>query len=143
MSKTFDVAVIGAGAVGSSVAYFKTKAGADVVLIDAGDIAEGTSSKRDGNVLVCDKMPGFDALFAKASQDMFDELSKELDYEIEWRQKGSLYLLETEEEIEIAKGFCEDMKKCGIQMRILDKKEVHEDEPLLAEDVPAGLETIR
>lgn len=142
MSKTFDVAVIGAGAVGSSVAYFNTKAGADVVLIDAGDIAEGTSSKSDGNVLVCDKMPGFDALFAKASQDMFEGLSKELDYEIEWRQKGSLYLLETEEEIEIAKGFCEDMKKCGIQMRILDKKEVHEDEPLLAEDVPAGLETI-
>ena len=73
---------------------------------------------------------------------MFPALSEELDYEIEWRQKGSLYLLETEEEIEIAKGFCEDMKKCGIEMRILNKQEVHEDEPLLAEDIPAGLETI-
>lgn len=142
MSKIYDVAVIGAGAVGSSVTYYNTKRGADVVLIDKGDIAEGTSSKSDGNILVCDKMPGFDAQFAKASQDMFPGLSEELDYEIEWRQKGSLYLLETEEEIEIAKGFCEDMKQCGIEMRILDKKEVHEDEPLLAEDIPAGLETI-
>lgn len=142
MSKIYDVAVIGAGAVGSSVTYYNTKRGADVILIDKGDIAEGTSSKSDGNILVCDKMPGFDAQFAKASQDMFPGLSEELDYEIEWRQKGSLYLLETEEEIEIAKGFCEDMKQCGIEMRILNKKEVHEDEPLLAEDIPAGLETI-
>lgn len=68
MSKTFDVAVIGAGAVGSSVAYFNTKAGADVVLIDAGDIAEGTSSKSDGNVLVCDKMPGFDACLPRPAR---------------------------------------------------------------------------
>lgn len=142
MSKIYDVAVIGAGAVGSSVTYYNTLRGADVILIDKGDIAEGTSSKSDGNILVCDKMPGFDAKFAKASQDMFPGLSEELDYEIEWRQKGSLYLLETEEEIEIAKGFCEDMKKCGIEMRILNKQEVHEDEPLLAEDIPAGLETI-
>ena len=142
MSKVFDVAVIGAGAVGSAVTYYNTKAGADVVLIDKGDIAEGTSSKSDGNILVCDKMPGFDAKFAKASQDLFEGLSKELDYEIEWTQKGSLYLLETEEEIKIAEGFVNDMKQCGIEMRILDKKEVHEDEPFLAEDIPAGLETI-
>lgn len=54
MSKAFDVAVIGAGAIGSSVAYYNAKKGASVVLIDAGDIAESTSSRSDGNVLVCD-----------------------------------------------------------------------------------------
>lgn len=67
MRKAADVAVIGAGIIGASAAYFNAKAGADVVLIDRGDIAEGTSSRSDGNILVCDKMPGFDALFAKAS----------------------------------------------------------------------------
>ena len=79
MGKAYDVAVIGAGAIGSSVAYFNAKKGASVVLIDAGDIAQSTSSRSDGNVLVCDKQPGFDALFAKASQDMFEGLSKELE----------------------------------------------------------------
>ena len=87
MGKAYDVAVIGAGAIGSSVAYFNAKKGASVVLIDAGDIAQSTSSRSDGNVLVCDKQPGFDALFAKASQDMFEGLSKELDYDFEWRQR--------------------------------------------------------
>ena len=95
MSKAFDVAVIGAGSIGTSVAYFNAKKGASVVLIDAGDIAESTSSRRDGNILVCDKQPGFDAIFAKASQDMFEGLSKELDYDFEWRQRGSLFLTET------------------------------------------------
>ena len=56
MGKAYDVAVIGAGAIGSSVAYFNAKKGASVVLIDAGgDIAQSTSSRSDGNVLVCDK----------------------------------------------------------------------------------------
>ena len=35
MGKAYDVAVIGAGAIGSSVAYFNAKKGASVVLIDA------------------------------------------------------------------------------------------------------------
>ena len=116
MGKAYDVAVIGAGAIGTSVAYFNAKKGASVVLIDAGDLAESTSSRSDGNVLVCDKQPGFDALFAKASQDMFEGLSKELDYDFEWRQRGSLFLTETEEEFQMASEFCESMKKCGIQM---------------------------
>ena len=142
MGKAYDVAVIGAGAIGSSVAYFNAKKGASVVLIDAGDIAQSTSSRSDGNVLVCDKQPGFDALFAKASQDMFEGLSKELDYDFEWRQRGSLFLTETEEEFQMASEFCESMKKCGIPMRMMDRQEVQDDEPYLAKDVYGGLETM-
>lgn len=142
MSHIYDVAVIGAGAIGTSCAYYNTRKGADVILIDAGDIAQSTSSRSDGNILVCDKQPGFDALFAKASQDMFPGLEDELDYKIDWTQKGSLYLTETPEEFEIASGFCRDMNKCGIKMHMLDHKEVLEDEPYLAKDIYGGLETI-
>lgn len=142
MSQIFDVAVIGAGSIGTSCAYYNAKKGARVVLIDAGDIADSTSSRSDGNILICDKQPGFDALFAKASQDMFPKLENELEYKIEWTQKGSLYLTETEEEFEIASKFCSDMKECGIQMRMMDHQEVLDDEPYLAKDVYGGLETI-
>lgn len=141
MNKSFDVAVIGAGAIGSSIAYYNALKGASVVLIDAGDIAESTSSRSDGNVLVCDKQAGFDCLFAKASQDMFEGLSHELDFPIEWHQRGSLFLTETEEEFEIASKFCEEMKACGIPMRMMDQKEIQDDEPYLAKDIFGGLET--
>lgn len=142
MGRVFDVAVIGAGVIGTATAYYNAKNGADVVLVDSGDIAQSTSSKSDGNILVCDKQPGFDAIYAKKSQEMFAGLEDELEYEFDWTQKGSLFLTETEEEHEIASKFCDDMKECGIQMRMLDRKETLDDEPYLAKDVYGGLETI-
>jgi sarcosine oxidase subunit beta len=141
MNNIFDVAVIGAGSIGSSMAYYNAKNGASVALIDSGDIAAGTSSRCDGNILVSDKMPGFDAQFTKMSQDMFDGLAKELDYPIEWTRKGSLILIESEAEMEAAKKFCAEMVESGMPMRILNQKEVHEDEPLLADDIIGGIET--
>ncbi len=141
MNNVFDVAVIGAGVTGSAMAYYNAKNGAKVALIDAGDIANGTSARSDGNILVSDKMPGFDAQFTKLSQDQFKSLSEELDYPIEWTQKGSLIIMESEAEMEAARKFCNDMVASGMPMRILDQKEVHEDEPLLAEDIIGGLET--
>ena len=141
MIKSADVVVIGSGVVGASVAYFNAKAGAKVVLIDKGDMAEGTSSKSDGNILICDKMPGFDVQLAKASQDMFPQLSKELDFDIQWHQRGSLYIVEDEEQYEIAAKFCKDMVALGMPMRMMDKYEIHQDEPYLAEDLYGGLET--
>ncbi len=141
MTKNVDIAVIGAGVIGCAVAYYSAKTGAKVLLLDKGDIAEGTSSRCDGNILVCDKAPGFDALFARESQNMFPKLSQVLDYPIEWKQKGSLYLAETEQELEIAADYCRKMVELGFPMRMLDKKEVQEDEPFLAKDIPGGLET--
>ena len=141
MIKSADIAVIGSGVVGASVAYFNARAGAKVILIDKGDLAEGTSSKSDGNILICDKMPGFDVQLAKASQDMFPQLSRELDFDIQWHQRGSLYLVEDEEQYEIASKFCADMAALGMPMRMMDKYEIHQDEPYLAEDLCGGLET--
>ena len=141
MSRVYDTAVIGAGVIGAAVSYYTALDGADVIVIDKGDIAEGTSSKSDGNVLVCDKMPGFDSMLAKMSQDMYPQLEKELDYPIEWRRKGSLYLCETQEELEIARDYCSRMAAQGIPMRMMDQKDIQADEPYLAKDLPGGIET--
>jgi Glycine/D-amino acid oxidases (deaminating) len=139
MENKFDIAVIGAGAEGSATAYFAAKSGAKVILIDAGDLAEGTSSRCDGDILVSDKMPGFDCEFALASQALFPQLAKELDFDFEWRKEGTMYLMETEEETEVAEQYCRNMVACGVPMKMLTAKEVHEDEPNVADDVVSGL----
>lgn len=141
MSKNTEITVIGGGAIGCAVAYYLSKEGAKVTLIEAGDIAEGTSSKCDGNILVSDKTPGFDCILAKKSVDLFPKLIEELDYPIEWTQRGSLILLENEKEMEVGKKFCEDMRACDISMRVLDREQLYRDEPLLARDLAGGLET--
>jgi sarcosine oxidase subunit beta len=140
MRKNADVVVIGGGAIGTAVTYALAKTGAKVILVESGDIAEGTSSKCDGNVLISDKMPGYDARLAKRSQDMFPALSDEIGYDIEWTQKGSLNLIENETEMVQAMEYCDGLKACGIPARMLSQQEVRADEPLVSPHVIGGLE---
>ena len=53
----YDVMVIGAGAIGSSVAYHLAKKGYKTALVEKGDLASGTSSHCDAVALICDKDP--------------------------------------------------------------------------------------
>ena len=140
MGKTADAVIIGAGVIGAAAAYALSGRGAKVILVEAGDIAQGTSSKSDGNILVSDKMPGYDAKLAKLSQDMFPALSRKLDYDIEWTQKGSLQLVENETEKKKAEEYCQALIDSGIPARMLNEKQVREDEPLVSPKVIGGLE---
>ncbi len=136
-----DIVVIGGGAIGCAVTYELAKTGAKVVMVEAGDIAEGTSSKCDGNILVSDKLPGYDAVLARRSQDMFPQLAQELDYDIEWTRRGSLLLMENEVEMEQARKYCQGLADSGMPVKMMDEKEVHFDEPFVSPKVIGGLET--
>ncbi|MGD8880934.1 MAG: FAD-dependent oxidoreductase [Desulfobacterales bacterium] len=140
-TKTADVVVIGAGVVGTAIAYFLVRHNMDVILVEKGAITAGTSGKGEGDVLVSDKPPGFDSQLTKLSQDLFPEIANELDYDIGWTQRGSLLAIENEAEMEEAKKFCSQLDAEGLPVRILDKYEVHEDEPYLAPDIVGGMET--
>lgn len=140
MSKTADVVVIGGGTVGTSVAYFLAKRGLDVALVEKHGIAAGTSGRCDGNVMLNDTMPGYDCQLKKMSQDLFPMLARELDYDICWRQKGSILVIESEIEMEVAREYCRQMQAIGLPARILDRKEMLEDEPELAKDIAGGME---
>ena len=109
-----DVVVIGGGVVGTAVTYFLACNHVDVLLVDKGAIAGGTSGRCEGNVLLIDKMPGFDCHLTKLSQNLFPEISEELDYPIEWTQKGSLLLIENEAEMEVAIDFCQKLAGEGL-----------------------------
>ncbi len=135
-----DVVVIGGGVIGTAVTYFLARNHVDVRLVDKGAIAGGTSGRCEGNVLLIDKMPGFDCQLAKLSQNLFPEISEELDYPIEWIQKGSLLAIENEAEMQIAIDFCQKLAGEGVPVRILDRHEVHDDAPRLADDVVGGME---
>ena len=138
---SFDVVVIGAGAVGSSVAYHLTKKGYTVALVERGDIANGTSSHCDAVALICDKKPGIDTEMGYASIQVFKELSKEFSYDFEFHQRGSLYVCETDQELEIANDYVKQQQADGYDMRMVDPKEMQEMEPYLAKDLVGGIWT--
>lgn len=140
-NRSADVVVIGGGVVGTAVAYFLARKNIDVILVEKGAITAGTSGRGEGDVLVCDKTPGFDSRLTRLSQDLFPEIANQLDYDIGWTQKGSLLAIENEAEMEAAKTLCSQLAAEGLPVRILDKYEVHEDEPYLAPDIVGGMET--
>jgi sarcosine oxidase subunit beta len=140
-NRSADVVVIGGGVVGTAIAYFLARKNIDVILVEKGAITAGTSGRCEGDVLVCDKTPGFDSRLTRLSQDLFPQIANELDDDIGWTQKGSLLAIENEAEMEAAKTLCAQLAAEGLPVRILDKYEVHEDEPYLAPDIVGGMET--
>jgi sarcosine oxidase subunit beta len=140
LKTTADVVVIGGGVIGTAVAYFLSKCRMDVTLIERGGIACGTSGRCEGNVLVQDKLPGFDCQLARLSQELFPLIAEEIGHDIEWTRKGSLLVIESQEELDAAAVFCRQMAAEGLPVRMLDAYEVHEDSPNLASDIVGGLE---
>lgn len=138
MMNNYDVVVIGAGVIGTSVAYHMAKKGLKTALVERGDIASGTSSHCDAVALICDKLPGIDTDMGFASLQRFKELKDELPYDFEFVRRGCFYVFETEAEAEAAAGYVEEQRKDGYDMWMLDQKEIFEKEPYLARDLIGG-----
>jgi glycine/D-amino acid oxidase-like deaminating enzyme len=137
----FDVVVIGAGIIGSSTAYYLSKAGYRVALVDKGDIANGTSSRCDAVALISDKKPGIDTEIGYKSIQMYKELAKELAFDFQFSSRGSLYVCETEQELEIAREYAANQNRDGYHLQIVDQKELLEIESNLATDLIGGIWT--
>lgn len=137
----FDVTIIGAGVIGCCAARELSKYKLDVCVIEKGaDVAEGTTKANSAIVHA-----GFDAksgtvkgkLNAKGNA-MFDKLAEELDFP--FKRNGSMVLCLNENDIEKL----EELKKQGEVngvpgLRILNKEQVKEMEPMIADDVVAAL----
>lgn len=136
--RTYDVIVIGGGVIGVAVAYYLSNEGIKIALIERGDLASGSSSHCDASILVSGKKPGFDTKMAFYSHQLFKEFLDKNSYDFEYKQSGSMYVFENEKEKEIAKAYVQAQSKNGYPMQMLNQKEVHYEEPFLADDIIGG-----
>ncbi|KMZ44698.1 MULTISPECIES: FAD-dependent oxidoreductase [Bacillales] len=135
-----QIAVIGGGIIGAAIAYYAAKAGLDVVVLEKGELASGTSSRCDGNILAIDKDPGFDSQMSLKSQMLVDQLSRELDHTFEYRAPGSILVCESESEMEAAHQWVRRQKEAGLPFRMLDRADIRQESPYFADDLLGGLE---
>ncbi|PGO73900.1 glycine oxidase [Bacillus cereus] len=135
-----DVLIIGGGIIGCSIAYYTSKYGRDVTIIEKGEFVTGTSSRCDGNILAIDKDPGFDSQMSLVSQKLVTDLSEELEHSFEYRAPGSILVCESDEEMEAAQQWVKRQKEAGLPFRMLDRQDIREESPFFADDLLGGLE---
>nr|WP_269810142.1 FAD-dependent oxidoreductase [Kineosporia rhizophila] len=97
------VIVIGAGIVGAAIARSLVRSGTEVVVLDRGPSAGGTSSGGEGNLLVSDKGPGPELELMQRSIQLWSEIGPQLRDELpagfpglELEHKGGLVVATTE-----------------------------------------------
>ena len=139
MNRTAEVVIIGGGIQGLSTAYFLLKRGRSVTVIERGDLAQGTTSRSDGDIFVCDSTPGYFTQLQKAALREIVALTEEID-DFDWMSKGCVILAENDAQMEIARQQYQEKLADGVRVRLMDQYEVHQDEPNTAPDIPGGLE---
>ena len=137
MNKTADVVIIGGGVVGCAAAYYLAKAGNSnvIVLESTGSIGHGASSRNGGGV----RQSGRDVRELPYAmygiQHIWPTLSEELGVDVEYTQKGNLRLGKTEEHLKKLQTLANNAKSVGLDVRMVDAKEVKEICPYLSDDI--------
>jgi len=133
-----DVAVLGAGVNGTSIAYELCKRGKNVILIDKVVPGAGASGSCDDMILLQSKKPGILLEMAFRSLELFEGLKQELPCDIEFDTHGGTILIEDEEHLKVMEDFVASQNSYGLKVEIIDAKRLRELQPLVARDIIAS-----
>ena len=134
-----DVVVIGSGIIGSSTAYYLSRAGADVILFDrAGPNAGGTASQAcAGGVRQQGRTPP-EIPLAIYAIGLWTGLEAELGADLHYRQDGMTVLTDSEHLIPVLEKRVAVERSLGLDVRLISREELHEQIPDLAPRMIAG-----
>jgi len=134
MSTKADVVIIGGGVMGSAIAYNLAKEGLKPVVIEKSDIGGEASGSNGGGVRQSARnlkeMP-----LAMESIQIYAQLNEELGMDVEYVREGNLRLCTSEEELEAMRQAIVNQKAVGLELEMLDRKQVLEINPYVGEKV--------
>ncbi len=141
-----DVVVIGAGIVGAACALAAARAGLQVVVVDRGAIAGGTSSGGEGNLLVSDKPAGPELDLALHSLGHWEEITGHLEQltgrpggGIEFEHKGGLMVASRPETLPVLAELAAGQRAAGVEAVAVPADDLHDVEPHLAQGLAGGM----
>ena len=129
---THDVLVIGAGLIGSSIAYYLSCNRANVGVLERGFAASGTSGATVALVAAATRDPVSYARFVERSKDLLLELTDTLDLDIHYDRCGELWIFRNNEMMKKGKAIIRRNRVAGLDTCFVDRKEIEELEPALS-----------
>ncbi|CAH2904185.1 MAG: Sarcosine oxidase beta subunit (EC [uncultured Paraburkholderia sp.] len=118
-----DVVIGGAGIMGCAAAYYLARRGLTVVVLDKSRIVGQQSSRAWGFV----RQQGRESAevpLMMASIPLWATLERELDFDLEWRQGGCLYVATGEEDWASFQQWMDVARQHGLDTRTLDRKQI-------------------
>lgn len=135
---TCEVVVIGGGCVGASVAYHLAEAGCtDVVLVEAGSLGSGSTSKAAGGIRL-QHADVLNTLLAQRALQEFTNFEELTGSSIFFRQVGYLFLLDSEADLEMFRVAGQMQRDLGIPIEVMSPEGVREVNPQLVIDGLVG-----
>lgn len=130
-----DVLVIGAGALGAATAWFATRAGLTVEVVERDQIVSGTTSACEGNLLVSDKEAGPELDLALLSHRTWHGELADHAQLWEFEDKGGLVVSTTEAGARGLGDLTERQRSAGIEVHPVAADQVLDYEPHLTPEV--------
>jgi glycine oxidase len=145
MGYSTDVAIIGGGIIGCSIAYYLGKHGLEVAVFDQGEMGAQASSAAAGILAPLGSLsgPGPYADLLLASWSMFPTLVPELEeasgIQVDYEQTGVLRVVRNAHNSSNLRKRMREWQPLGLQTQWLNGDEARGYEPLLASDVSAAI----
>ncbi len=135
-----DLVVVGAGIVGAACAFYASRAGLSVTVLERGTTGVGTTSRGEGNILVSDKGPGPELNLALLSRRLWLDIADELGaHHLELERKGGIVVATNDETFDDLRRFAQAQGREGVETTIVPPGSMHDYEPHLAGDLAGGV----
>lgn len=140
--RSADVVVIGAGVLGLTTAYFLSREGARVIVLDKGMAGGEASGRATGFLSLRGEQP-LERSIANSAERIWPTLDEELGSPTEWCPGGRLWVATTPDRWSEMVDFCPAWERAGIGARLVDGAEARRIVPCLKEATIGGVHTLR
>ena len=133
-----DVVITGAGIVGAACAKMLAEAGVSVTVIESAIVGGGATAAGMGHIVVMDDSEAQFSL-TNYSRDLWNQLSPEMPSDVEYEQRGTLWVAADEEEMDAVQSKHKFYSARGVRTCVLSGLDLANAEPNLRPGLAGGL----